>query len=96
MHNFFARFFLNFGVIPNSKIGTYNISIIAKALKKPFYVASESFKFMRFYPLNQRDLKQVNQSQMYQFRFCKNCSPEDPQTLQQIEVNIFHPIASLN
>ena len=38
-----------------NKLGTYQIAIVAKALKKPFYVAVESYKFARMYPLNQRD-----------------------------------------
>ena len=38
------------------QIGTYTISISAKAMNKPFYVVAESFKFARFYPLNQRDV----------------------------------------
>ena len=28
---------------------------MAKALQKPFYVAAESYKFARMYPLSQRD-----------------------------------------
>lgn len=44
----------NGGVI--SKLGTYQIALCAKALGKPFYVAAESFKFSRLYPLNQRDV----------------------------------------
>jgi translation initiation factor eIF-2B subunit alpha len=44
----------NGGII--NKVGTYQISIIAHALSKPFYVASESFKFMRLYPLTQKDI----------------------------------------
>lgn len=40
-----------------SQIGTYQISVIASAHNKPFYAAAESFKFMRLFPLNQRDLK---------------------------------------
>ncbi|XP_042907161.1 translation initiation factor eIF2B subunit alpha isoform X1 [Parasteatoda tepidariorum] len=39
-----------------NKIGTYNIAICAKELNKPVYVLAESFKFLRLYPLNQRDL----------------------------------------
>ncbi len=35
------------------QIGTYGIAIMAQAHKKPFYVAAESFKFTRLYPLNQ-------------------------------------------
>ena len=30
--------------------------MIAKALRKPFYVAVESYKFARMYPLTQRDI----------------------------------------
>lgn len=32
------------------------MGICAKEMKKPFYVLTESFKFTRLYPLNQRDL----------------------------------------
>jgi translation initiation factor eIF-2B subunit alpha len=32
------------------------MGIVAKAFNKPFYVAAESYKFARLYPLNQRDL----------------------------------------
>lgn len=39
-----------------NKIGTFNIALAAHEMNKPFYVASESFKFVRFYPLNNRDL----------------------------------------
>jgi translation initiation factor eIF-2B subunit alpha len=38
------------------QIGTYSIGLAAKALNKPFYVLCESYKFVRFYPLNQSDL----------------------------------------
>lgn len=44
----------NGGVI--NKLGTYQIAVCAKAMNKPFYVAAESYKFARLYPLNQRDL----------------------------------------
>ncbi|CAF0816856.1 unnamed protein product [Didymodactylos carnosus] len=39
-----------------NKIGTFNMAVLAKEMNKPFYVASESFKFVRYYPLNNRDL----------------------------------------
>jgi translation initiation factor eIF-2B subunit alpha len=42
----------NGGVI--NKLGTYQIALVAKALNKPFYVAAESYKFARLYPLNQQ------------------------------------------
>jgi translation initiation factor eIF-2B subunit alpha len=44
----------NGGVI--NKLGTYQIALCASALGKPFYVAAESYKFARLYPLGQRDL----------------------------------------
>ena len=40
-------------------MGTYQIALVAKALKKPFYVAVESYKFARMYPLNQRDATEM-------------------------------------
>ncbi|XP_064454607.1 translation initiation factor eIF2B subunit alpha-like [Ornithodoros turicata] len=42
------------GVI--NKIGTYTLAMCAKEKNKPLYVLAESFKFVRMYPLNQRDL----------------------------------------
>mmetsp|Transcript_47377 Transcript_47377/g.111528 ORF Transcript_47377/g.111528 Transcript_47377/m.111528 type:complete len:312 (-) Transcript_47377:47-982(-) len=51
------------GVVENggiiNKIGTNQMAIVAKANKKPFYVAAESYKFARFYPLNQSDLPEI-------------------------------------
>jgi len=39
-----------------NKVGTYTIAMVAKQLKKPFYVAVESYKFARQYPLRQSDI----------------------------------------
>jgi len=39
-----------------NKIGTYQMAIVASACKKPFYVASESTKFARLFPLSQADV----------------------------------------
>ncbi|XP_023943571.1 translation initiation factor eIF-2B subunit alpha [Bicyclus anynana] len=39
-----------------NKIGTYTLAMAALELKKPVYVLTESFKFSRVYPLNQRDI----------------------------------------
>jgi translation initiation factor eIF-2B subunit alpha len=44
----------NGGIV--NKTGTYQIAIVTKALNKPFYVAVESYKFARMYPLTQRDI----------------------------------------
>jgi len=48
----------NGGIV--NKIGTYQIAIIAHALKRPFYVAVESYKFARIYPLSQRDVRDLS------------------------------------
>eukprot|EP00039_Didymoeca_costata_P019400 m.337393 g.337393 ORF g.337393 m.337393 type:complete len:536 (+) comp18116_c0_seq1:105-1712(+) len=37
-------------------IGTYQIALVAKASNTPFYVAGESFKFVRLFPLNQSEI----------------------------------------
>ena len=54
------------GVVENggiiNKIGTYAVAITAKEHKKPFYVAAESFKFARLYPLNQSDLPDMGEN----------------------------------
>ncbi|WPH04483.1 Hypothetical protein R9X50_00737400 [Acrodontium crateriforme] len=48
------------GVVENggvvNRLGTYQMGLLAKAAGKPFYVVSESHKFVRLYPLGQRDL----------------------------------------
>jgi translation initiation factor eIF-2B subunit alpha len=45
-----------------NKMGTYALATCAKAHGKPFYVASESYKFARLFPLNQQDLMQMGNS----------------------------------
>jgi translation initiation factor eIF-2B subunit alpha len=44
----------NGGVI--NRVGTYGIGLIAKAFLKPLYVCTDSLKFIRMFPLTQRDL----------------------------------------
>jgi len=44
----------NGGII--NTVGTYQATIVAQLYKKPVYVLAESFKFVRFYPLNQDDI----------------------------------------
>lgn len=39
-----------------NQIGTYQIAVVAKAAKKPFYVVTESHKFVRMFPLNQYEV----------------------------------------
>ena len=48
------------GVVENggvlNKMGTLQVAIVAKLYNKPLYVASESYKFARIFPLDQGDL----------------------------------------
>jgi len=44
---------VNGGVV--NSVGSFQMALIAKAFQKPFYVASESFKFTQLFPLNQRE-----------------------------------------
>jgi len=48
------------GVVENggiiSRLGTYQMGMLAKSAGKPFYVVAESHKFVRLYPLGQMDL----------------------------------------
>ncbi|XP_071686076.1 uncharacterized protein [Rutidosis leptorrhynchoides] len=37
-------------------MGTYQIALVAKSMDKPVYVAAESYKFARMYPLDQKDM----------------------------------------
>ena len=48
------------GVVENggiiSRLGTYQMGLLAKSKGKPFYVVAESHKFVRLFPLSQFDL----------------------------------------
>ncbi|KAG6593581.1 Translation initiation factor eIF-2B subunit alpha, partial [Cucurbita argyrosperma subsp. sororia] len=37
-------------------MGTYQIALVAHSMNKPMYVAAESYKFARLYPLDQKDM----------------------------------------
>lgn len=37
-------------------MGTYQIALVAHSMHKPVYVAAESYKFARLYPLDQKDM----------------------------------------
>ena len=39
-----------------NRLVTYQVALVAKVLHVPFYVACESYKFARIYPLGQRDV----------------------------------------
>jgi translation initiation factor eIF-2B subunit alpha len=46
-----------------NKIGTYQMSLCATMMKKPVYVAAESYKFARLFPLDQNDLPETKDQQ---------------------------------
>mmetsp|Transcript_12280 Transcript_12280/g.31289 ORF Transcript_12280/g.31289 Transcript_12280/m.31289 type:complete len:334 (+) Transcript_12280:78-1079(+) len=50
-----AEGLLESGGISN-RVGTFPLALVAKAHKTPFYVAAESFKFTRVFPLSQKEL----------------------------------------
>ncbi len=50
----------NGGIV--NKVGTYQTALVASALSKPFYVAVESYKFARMYPLSQKDTLQMSKT----------------------------------
>ena len=62
----------NGGII--NKVGTYGMAIAAKELGKPFYVAVESFKFARLFPLNQSDLPEMGRSMRNHLSFVDTAS----------------------
>ncbi|KAH9502458.1 Translation initiation factor [Bulinus truncatus] len=61
-----------------NKIGTYPIAICAKQMNKPFYVVTESFKFVREFPLNQMDVPDRFKYRASTFRSSKDLSKEHP------------------
>jgi translation initiation factor eIF-2B subunit alpha len=65
------------GVVENggvvNKVGTYALACCARAAGKPFYVAAESYKFARLYPLHQSDLPYSASAPLH---FCDTTSKE--------------------
>ncbi|KAL7475524.1 hypothetical protein ACHAW6_001436 [Cyclotella cf. meneghiniana] len=51
----------NGGVV--NKVGTFALGIVAKELGVPFYVAAESYKFTRMFPLNNADLAEIGRKE---------------------------------
>ncbi|KAI5308096.1 translation initiation factor eIF-2B subunit alpha [Ascosphaera atra] len=72
---------LNGGII--SRMGTYQMGVIAQDCGKPFYVVAESHKFVRLYPLDQFDLP-FEQS-VIQFK-CKKRSVIKDKDLKDVDV----------
>ncbi len=51
----------NGGVI--NKIGSFQVAMVASAMRKPVYVLAESYKFARLFPLTQADLPERKEDQ---------------------------------
>jgi translation initiation factor eIF-2B subunit alpha len=81
-----------------NKMGTYALATCAKAHGKPFYVASESYKFARLYPLNQQDLPVMGNTSPIKFVDTTIQTPtttkgeENEQKTSQQECQSFDPI----
>lgn len=75
----------NGGVV--NKLGTYALACCAQASRKPFYVAAESYKFARLYPLRQSDLP-ANPSAPFDFCDTTNITNKQQQPqLEKIDLN---------
>jgi len=61
-----------------NKIGSYPIAITAKAMNKSVYVIAESFKFVRSFPLNQKDVPDHFKYRASVLREKKDLSHEHP------------------
>jgi translation initiation factor eIF-2B subunit alpha len=82
------------GVVENggiiSRLGTYQMGLLAKSKGKPFYVVAESHKFVRLYPLSQFDLP-IEQS-VLDFRV----SDDDEETTDSDKSNVDEGVADMN
>ncbi|CAG5125129.1 unnamed protein product [Candidula unifasciata] len=61
-----------------NKIGTYPIAVCAQQMNKPVYVVAESFKFVREFPLNQKDVPDRFKYRASTFKANKDLSQEHP------------------
>ena len=74
------------------KVGTFQIAILAKTFKKPFYVAVESYKFSRLYPLNQKDFHDIN----FNYEYYNTNNTTSTSNTSSSSSNIKNPINSAN
>lgn len=82
------------GVVENggivSRMGTYQIGLLAKAIGKPFYVVAESHKFVRLYPLGQYDLP--IEQHVIEFKSEEDIAEESQQQASAADTNADGPI----
>mmetsp|Transcript_16185 Transcript_16185/g.32819 ORF Transcript_16185/g.32819 Transcript_16185/m.32819 type:complete len:267 (-) Transcript_16185:363-1163(-) len=83
------------GIVENggliNKIGTLHVAMAAQAFNKPFYVAAESYKFTRLYPLGQRDLPLSPKENESWAPIIRKGQVEDPTSLQSLGVQFINP-----
>eukprot|EP00347_Sterkiella_histriomuscorum_P020389 403337988 len=82
----------NGGVI--NKIGTFTIALVAKTFQKPFYVFTESLKFMKEFPLRQEDaLELATSGQVDIEKLLVDYTPPEYISLLFTSIGIFTPSA---
>mmetsp|Transcript_26990 Transcript_26990/g.65513 ORF Transcript_26990/g.65513 Transcript_26990/m.65513 type:complete len:343 (-) Transcript_26990:48-1076(-) len=74
-----------------NKMGTYTMAICAQAHGKPFYVASESYKFARLYPLNQRDLPNMGSVPLRSYDTTTSEEKDSQEIVLPDKVNVKNP-----
>lgn len=73
-----------------SRMGTYQIGLLAKAIGKPFYVVAESHKFVRLYPLGQYDLP--IEQHVIDFKSEEDIAEQNKQQASSSESNADKPV----
>jgi translation initiation factor eIF-2B subunit alpha len=81
----------NGGIV--NKIGTFTIGLVAKTFQKPFYVFTESFKFMKEFPLQLDDALKLVDKKMDVETFEVDYTPPEYITLLFTSIGIFTPSA---
>eukprot|EP00238_Polyblepharides_amylifera_P003464 CAMPEP_0196575010 /NCGR_PEP_ID=MMETSP1081-20130531/4588_1 /TAXON_ID=36882 /ORGANISM="Pyramimonas amylifera, Strain CCMP720" /LENGTH=350 /DNA_ID=CAMNT_0041893187 /DNA_START=70 /DNA_END=1122 /DNA_ORIENTATION=- len=90
----------NGGVV--NKLGTFQVATVARAMGKPVYVAVESYKFARLYPLNQMDLPREESTEDLGLNLpdglkvdnpTRDYTPPDRITLLFTDLGVFTPSA---
>lgn len=69
----------NGGII--NEIGIYQMTLVTQALRRPFYVAVESYKFSRMYPLSQKDTVAMTQTRRVTNRSNGHATYSSPSSL---------------
>lgn len=82
----------NGGIV--NKVGTYTISLCAKTFQKPFYVFTESLKFLKEFPLGQNDINKLISKEEISLENAKtDYTPPEYLTLLFTDIGIFTPSA---